>query len=415
MHRLSIAFVWMLFLCLSAKAQHEGSKRMSLEELWEKARTQNLGIKGAQLQTQQKSALIRSSHGLAKTDFNLTMGQFNSYGYDTGLGASQGFKSPNYYKASQAYLSADAAAQQSMLAVLENDLKYQISLSYEEMRYHIAMQDLLGRFNLLYSDNLKAADALLKAGQGTSLERNAAFVQKMQTEQQIAQSESALQTSQALLQRLTNTSDWPFPVESDYTKPLALSVADTSLLDNHPLLQAARLQAQTQQKATELEKANNLAEYSIGYNLVSIRGAHDVGDNSVKYFGFAPQFSYVTIGASVPLFNKAAKAKQEASKVAELVAQNNLTSQTQMLQNELLQLEIQLKYSQLEISFFEKTALPQADLIEKTALASRKAGEIGQNDWTHAVEMSLNIRKGYIEKIWQQNQLILKQRTLLGM
>jgi cobalt-zinc-cadmium resistance protein CzcA len=71
------------------------------------------------------------------------------------------------------------------------------------------------------------------------------------------------------------------------------------------------------------------------------------------------------------------------------------------------------KYSN-SLTYFQDTALPQANWLESAALKSYKAGEIEYVEMLQNAQQAWQIREQYLQEILAYNQTVIQIETILG-
>jgi cobalt-zinc-cadmium resistance protein CzcA len=66
------------------------------------------------------------------------------------------------------------------------------------------------------------------------------------------------------------------------------------------------------------------------------------------------------------------------------------------------------------LNYYEKSALPQADLILKTATKSYQAGEIEYIEFIQNITQGWQIKEMYLSELQIFNQQIINIETLIG-
>jgi cobalt-zinc-cadmium resistance protein CzcA len=69
---------------------------------------------------------------------------------------------------------------------------------------------------------------------------------------------------------------------------------------------------------------------------------------------------------------------------------------------------------QNSLKYFIATALPQADLLETTALKSYQQGEIEYVEMLQNTQSAWSIRENYLMEVQNNNQNIIQIETILG-
>jgi cobalt-zinc-cadmium resistance protein CzcA len=184
---------------------------------------------------------------------------------------------------------------------------------------------------------------------------------------------------------------------------------DTALLKQHPEILYLKSQEQQSAAETELAKARLKPEWLVGYNNQSLMGWMQYKNRSERFFTAGDRFSSVTLGISVPFFNKAQKARIEAANVQEQVNRANTDLTALRLKTQLEQaLQHRDKFN-TTLGYYKNSALPQSNILIQTANLNYKNGQIGYIEWATLVNQALGIQMQYadIQRDHQLNEIQL--------
>jgi cobalt-zinc-cadmium resistance protein CzcA len=172
---------------------------------------------------------------------------------------------------------------------------------------------------------------------------------------------------------------------------------DTALLKEHPELQYYKAQEQQAEAETQLAKAKLKPEWLVGYNNQSLMGWMEYKNRSERFFTAGDRFSSVTLGVSIPFFNRAQKARVEAANVQEQVNRANTDITSLRLKTELEQaLQHREKFGTV-LLYYKNSALPQSNIIIATANLNYKNGQIGYIEWATLINQALGIQMQYAD------------------
>ena len=132
-------------------------------------------------------------------------------------------------------------------------------------------------------------------------------------------------------------------------------------------------------------------------------------NRSERFFTAGDRFSSVTLGMSIPFFNKAQKAKVEAANVQEEVNRANTDIAALRLKTQLQQaLQHRDKFNS-SLTYYKNSALPQSNIIIQTANLNYKNGQISYIEWATLVNQALGIQMQYadIQRDHQLNEIQL--------
>ena len=161
-------------------------------------------------------------------------------------------------------------------------------------------------------------------------------------------------------------------------------------------------------------KADALPDFKVGYFIQSLAGAQEV-DGQVKNYNAIPRFQGVHLGINVPIFGKSAyKAKYDALAMQLLMQQKQNDYVQIQLQSELKQSAQQYNFEKSNIAYYEKTALPNAQLIIKNATKAYQGGDIGYLEFALALQTNLDTQKAYLEAINNLNKAVIAIQFIIN-
>ena len=393
-------------------AQLPNSQPITLDNAIKIAHENNATLKPQRLKVTQSEQLEGTAFDLPRTNFGTELGQINSRAFDSRWSVAQSFSLPKTYRQRAELLKSETALQRRTVAINEQGLKVQIYATYYELLYLLEHKTLLLRNDSLFLNNLKNAEIRLKTGETGILEKTTAETQRLQIVHQLQLLESDIIYYQIQLQNHLNTEGVFLPNKQNLKLTFSLPT-DLDLLKNHPELQFLKQQIEIQRQQTLVERDQLFPSFSIGYSLQSVRGTQTFGAKDYTY-NAVPQFSTVQLGASIPLFKKATQSRIAAAQIGEQVAQSTLQAHELAAQNRYRLLAQQFQKQEQNVSYFEKTALPQAQRLIEIANISRRNGEIGYVEWSFSMAQALTIEQQYLDAIKQYNQTVIELKTIFN-
>ena len=177
----------------------------------------------------------------------------------------------------------------------------------------------------------------------------------------------------------------------------------------------SQLQAQIQlaQQTRSVEQARLKPDFLIGVFSQTLIG-NQLIDGQEIYYGPGHRFMGGQLGVSIPLLTGAAKARIQAARVGEEVAQTQLQSQQFALQQQAAQALAQYNQYRDALTYYEQNGLAQAQLIQDSARKSFRSGDIGYVEFSLAIQQALTIRLNYLDLLHQYNQSVLYINYLAG-
>lgn len=394
-HIASVLLILLLFSGIKMKAQTV----ISLDEAVQTALQNNRNLKNEKLRSDYAKALIKTSNAeIPQAGITVDYGQINSAYNDMKFGISQSIAFPTVYKKQKSLYTEEWKKSQLNVSLKEFELKKAVSQSYFQMVYWKDKEKLLNETLQLYTQFLDKANLRLKAGESNILEKTTASNQKSAIEIQLKQVRQEIKTLQLQFSWLLNSETEYLPLEN--SKPVILLQGNAS----HPLLNVLEQQKTVAGKQTEVEKSKLLPTLQIGYNLNSFKG---IGPDD-KLYSATPQFHSVMVGVGIPIFSGGQKARINASKVAESIAENDWHNTEFALEKKRQQLK-QMYQTNLEIvNRYETAELKNADIITQTAQQQFINGEINYLEFVMLVNQAVLLKSNYADALLKLNESVVE-------
>lgn len=400
--------VILLFLSL-ATFRVQAQQPVSLQSAIDTALKNNLTVKNEQLKAAWQQQMILTAASIPKTSFSAEAGQINSGYTDTKFGVTQSFSFPAVYTKQKNLLTEEWKSAVLGVAVKEAELKRAVAQVFYSMLVLQEKKKLLLRADSNYAEFLRKATLRLEKGEANVLEKTTAETQRGYIYLQLKALQEEMELLQIQFNLLLNTTD-PLTPKVGALKMAVPAGMDSAYLADHPLLTALQQQKMAATANTALEKARLLPDINIGYSNASIRG---VGADNIVY-GSGHRFSAAMLGIGIPIFAGAQKARINSARAFERVSENNYQLQLQALETQYKTAVTQYMASLQSVAYFEKTALPNADLIVKTANKQFLNGEINYLEWVMLSNQSIVIESSYLDALKMLNESLIHITYLLS-
>jgi cobalt-zinc-cadmium resistance protein CzcA len=404
--------VAMILLLCCIQSAH-GQERLPLQEMLDRAHTNNLDIQAARKGSVYWKQLQTGSFDPSKTIVGGEYGGLNSVKNDTRFFVSQSFSLPVVYQRQQALYSTQEMAQRQLAEWKQAELDREIKKVFYQLGDWLERKKMLLRLDSVYSRFQQSAALRLKAGESNILEKTMADAQLQQLSLQRRQLDADILIMQQQLQWLLNTDSLLLPAYSSL-KMQPVVLFDTTVVAAHPQVKYVRLEISSAAAETAAEKAKLSPDITLGYSNQSIIGYQSTDGVSQQYYGAGKRFHIVNLSVGIPLFNSAAKARIRASQVKEDIAKINTNSVEQRIQYNLLQLQQEYKKQELALQYYEQTGLQQAELIINSSRLSFQNGDISYLEWTTLMNNAVSIQLNYLDALRQYNQTIIELEYLTG-
>jgi cobalt-zinc-cadmium resistance protein CzcA len=373
----------------------------------------NLSVKSAALSIDVQKALRGASFDLPKTVIDGQYGQFNSYTNDNSVAVSQSFAFPSVYV--NRYKLADANIKSSELQFQGSRLEIatQVKQVYWQYVFLSSKQKLLIYQDSLYSGFLRAAELRARAGETNRLEMITARSQSLEIKNQLYQVTSDIAiTSRKLMILLNSRSPLTPSVEEVHRFDFAPN-SDSVSVEQNPYLAFIKQQVVVSQIAKKLERSQMMPDLNVGYFSQTIIGTQDV-NGMPQNFGNGDRFTGVQAGISIPLWFPAYTSRTKAAKINENIARNNAENYTRSVSGNFQSLLDEYNKYTSSVDYYEKQAVPEADLIIDQATRSYKAGALDYLDYVLTLNRALAIRQNYLEALNNFNQTIIAIEFITG-
>jgi cobalt-zinc-cadmium resistance protein CzcA len=163
----------------------------------------------------------------------------------------------------------------------------------------------------------------------------------------------------------------------------------------------------------QLERSQMLPDFNIGYFSQTINGTEEVNGVS-RYFGNDFRFEGLQAGISVPIWLRPYKARTKAAKINETIARTDAESYKKTMAGDYSSLLDEYRKFSSSVDYYEKQALPEAQLIIDQASLSYKAGALDYLDYVSTLNRALAIKQNYLDVLNNCNQTIISIGFITG-
>jgi len=408
-----ITTLLILLLLGATTTNAQQSKKINLKQAIQLALDSNLTVRASVYSVDVQKALKGAALDIPKTSIEGQFGQFNSYSKDNSFTVSQSFAFPTVYANQHKLASANAKSSEWELKTSQLEIATQVKQAYWQLAYLHSKQKLFIWQDSLYSGFQRAADLRLKTGETNRLEMLTARSQSMEVHNQLQQVNADMQIFNQKLQVLLNSNEPVFPADTILQRAVFLPDSNGSAISANPQLGLSEQQIELSRIETKLEKSKLLPDLSIGYFTQTIRGEQTV-NGFPRTFGSADRFTGIQAGIAVPLWFGSNVAKIKTAKLKEKVTRFNAESYSKSLSGSYNTLLGEYAKYNNSLSYYEKQAVPEADLIIDQATKSYKAGAIDYLDYIQSLSRALSIKQNYLDALNNYNQTIVSIEFITG-
>lgn len=402
------------FLLLGQSVNAQNSKELSLEEAIALMQKNNPSIRSKDLSIQSSEALKPTAKELPKLDFSAQLGQYNSPKFDQSFAISQTIPFPTLFKARKELIQEEIKSKKIERQITENELIKQVRTYFYQIEYLQFNQSRLQYLDSLYGDFIRIATVRFKAGDIKKIEINTAETQKGEINLLLQQNKVYLDNGYQNLKVLLNTEeDISVPVSQNYEPLKADDLLDSLTITNHPSIMMYRQNMEILEKNINIEKAQGMPDFSIGYTNQSLIGFHTLNGQE-KYFGAGNRFNSMSLGIAIPLTFGATRARIKSLEYRKQMEENSAKLQQQQLEAQLKNSLNQYQQDFQQYRYYLNQAIPNAKNIVKAAQLGYKTGEITYVEYLFALQTAANIELKYLESVQQVNQSVITINSIIN-
>ena len=401
----TISIILVLFFVGSVNVNAQ--ERIGLQAAIDTALKNNLSVKNEKLKSEYQQALIKSSANIPHASLNSEYGQINSNYKDSKFGISQSFSFPSVYSNHKKLLEEEYQSAVLSVSLKEAEIKKAVSQVFSMILVLKEREKLLTETDSIYSEFLKKALIRFKAGESNALEKATAQTQKDAIYLQLKALREEIKLANLQFRLLLNTTRDIEPY-SEQMKLQYIQADKSAVIAEHPLSRISIQQKEIAAANTRLEKSKMLPDLSLGYYNTSIRGT---GADNIYYPG-SKRFGAFSLGIGIPLFTGAQKARINASKLSETIAENAYQNQVLNLGTQYNALISQYESYLQSTDYYEKSSLKEASVIRETANKQFINGEINYLDWVLLNNQAVIIQSNYLDLIKNLNESIISLNFL---
>ncbi len=389
------------------------SRSINLNQAIQMALDSNLSVRSSKYAVDVQKALKGASWDIPKTSIDGQYGQFNSYSKDNSFTVSQSFAFPTVYINQNKLAKANIKSSEWQLKISQLEIATQVKQIYWQLAYLYSKQKLFAYQDSLYTGFQKAAELRAKTGETNRLEMISARSQSLEIKNQLQQINADLVIYNQKLQTILNVETTLYPADTVLHRIDYLPAADKSVLAANPSVSYINQQIEVSRLEKKVESSRILPDLSIGYFSQTMQGTQEI--NGVpRIFGTGNRFTGIQAGIAIPLWFAPYSAKTKAAKFKEKVAQANAEYYSKSLSGNYRSLMLEFSKNSNSVDYYEKQAIPEADLIIEQATRSYKAGAMDYLDYILSLNRALSIKQSYLDAQNNYNQTIISIDFITG-
>ena len=386
---------------------------INLHQAVQMALDSNLAVRSSAYSVDVQKASKGASWDLPKTSIEGQYGQFNSYTKDNSYTISQSFAFPTVYANQHKLANANVKSSEWQLKASQLEIATQVKQVYWQLAYLHSKQKLFQYQDSLYTGFLRAAELRAKVGETNRLEMINARSQSLEVKNQLQQVTADLTIFNQKLQVLLNTKSVVSPADTILHRIGFIPPADSSVLAQNPSVSYAHQQVDVARFEKKLEQSRMMPDFSIGYFSQTMQGTQEV-NGMPRTFGAGDRFTGIQAGIAIPLWFVPYSSKTKVAKLKELVSKTDADNYSKSLSGSYNSLLGEYAKFSNSVDYYEKQAVPEANIIIDQATRSYKAGAMDYLDYILNLSRALGIRQNYLDALNNYNQTIISIDFITG-
>jgi cobalt-zinc-cadmium resistance protein CzcA len=373
--------------------------RLSLKACLERASTRNALLATGIADVKTAEAFINSGKELPKGTVDGQYGKTQtSTSQDYTFMFSQSIPWPTLLKAQVKALTSAKVMSEKRLKITQNLVVSSVKFYYYQILAQQKNLEFLASQDSLYTQMKRAATIKFQQGETNRLELMAAETRLREFQQKRIALEADQKTAYQNLAYWINEPG-EFEIEGKESVTMESGAAGLDLSKN-PTIELLAEQVEHGKLLTAVERERLKPDVRIGMTNQSIE---NVGGQN-----------FVQAGLAIPIFGKGQKAKIASAKLQEEAFVSQKIQAESALKTDYKNAEAAVAKYRASLAYYTSTALPQAILLEKTALKSYQQGEIEYVEMLQNTQQAWQIRESYIQEVNAYNQAIITRQTIIG-
>jgi heavy metal efflux system protein len=406
----------LLLLCGSSffdSLYSQETKHIILNDAIRIALDNNLQIKSSALSVNAQKALKGAAWDIDKTNIDLEYGQMNSILKDNSVTVLQSVSFPTVYINQKKLANAKVNSSEWQLKKSQLEISNQVKKIYWHLAYLYSKQRLLIYQDSLFDRFLRAAELRAKSGETNRLEMITARSQSLEIKNQLHQNSSDIGIYARNFRTLLNTEMILLPADTVLRKAGNPPDSISSGIGQNPSLGFVQQQVEISRREKELELSRMMPDLSFGYFSQTIKGIQDVNNVPIT-FGSGDRFNGIQAGISLPIWIAPHASKVKAARINEEIAASDAEYYSKYLTSEYKSLLDEYTKYAGSVQFYEKQAVPEADLIIDQSSRSYKAGALDYLEYVLSLNRALEIKQNYLNALDDFNQTIINIEFITG-
>ncbi|WP_282035548.1 CusA/CzcA family heavy metal efflux RND transporter [Saccharicrinis aurantiacus] len=381
----TILIIGFVFLC---SAESLAQQNISLTEAFTIAENNNLNIKSGALQVQQAIHNKKAEFNLGLTEIESQYGQINSTYKDYAVEVKQDFGNLFQMASNVKYAGIQVDQQKVNQELRMKELRLQVSHIYFSWQHQNSRAMLMEQINDGYTELAKIAALRQQTGETNLLEsmtlKNSANAAKVQLDREKYEAENLANQFNFLLNGGEAYLPQVADIENDQVNQ---RLFDTTNVENSTNLRLQKQETALAKQNIRMQRSGFLPELYLGYFNQQIDGVKG--------------FEGIQGGIAIPLWFRPARQKTKVAKLSYEQAEIEYQLQKDELNTQLQNLMNQYNNLLINVKFYNDSALPNANEMQRNANLLYQNGEIAYIEFIQAIEQAIAVKFEYLSAVNQ--------------
>lgn len=408
-----VVMLFLIGLLCFGTATAQQHQSISLKQAVQMALDSNLAVRSSAYSVDVQKSLKGASWDLPKTQVSGEYGQLSSNTKDNSIAVSQSFAFPTVYINQNRLAKANIRSSEWQLQASQLEVATQVKQVYYQLTYIYSKQRLLVYQDSLFSGFYRAAAQRAQTGETNRLEMVTARSQSLEMKNQLQQVTADLAIFKRKLQTLLNSPAELSPTDTVLHRLTFTPAADTLVLSVNPSMGYVQQQVAVAEFEKKVERSRMMPDFTVGVTSQTIKGVQEI--NGVpRTFGAGDRFTGVQASIGIPLWFSPYSARTNAARLKERIAQTNAEYYSKSLSGSYQALLGEYAKYRTSVDYYEKQAVPEAEIIIEQATNSYRAGAMDYLQYILNLNRALSIKQGYLDALNSYNQTIVSIESITG-
>lgn len=374
---------------------------ISLDQVINLAKANNLELKNAALNVESHKALVKTGWTLGDTEFSYMNGQINTKVMDYNWYIRQDLGVPFHQSSVTNYMKVLLSQSEANQQLVTRSIELEASLVYFELVWRQQRQKLIEKDFLQYAAATKIAQIKYQSGESNLLSKVMMEAQYEELRLLLQQANADKAAAQQNLMKVLQ-SEISYEAEIDSLPKIQVEYNPDSLytyFEKSSVMNYLYSGLNVSEQNVKVQKSTISPRLGVGYFNQSI----------VKYRGFDGW----EVNVKFPLWFRAHSGQIQSAKIKNEIENNAFQQKRFSMMSDLRTLNKQRITLSEKLETYERTSLKQADLIMDNAELLYRSGEIEYLEYIRSIGQAITIKLNYLDNLNEFNQVTLRINYLV--